>query len=207
MTSLPDLLPQITGDGLLPSVDVARWADLLEQTGLTGQQNPFALASALAQAGCERILPIAAHGIVPWPLVLADGRLNPPPDTHVLEALVHQRLLDQIDDDARAALDLTGRPEAGTVAIVDQPESCDWCARDGRESRAIVDMPAFPGQRRSVWAYHCRSCLDDRPGVPLLGTGHGQWLITSDELSAPIRAALAAARRHWLGDRTEDPAT
>jgi hypothetical protein len=195
----------LPADGLLPSLDVARWAGLLEQAGLTGPQNPIVLARALAQAGSERILPLAAHGIVPWPAILDDGRLNPPPDVHVLEALVHQRLLDQIDDHARLELEFADRLEAGTVAIVDEPESCDWCARDGRDVPAIVDTPAFPEQRRGVWAFHCRACLDERPGVPLLGTGSGQWLITEADVSAEVRAALAAARRYWLGD-TRAPA-
>lgn len=188
MTSPPDLQLPVTVDGLMPSFDVARWAGLLEQAGLTGQQNPYAAACTLARAGCERILPLAALGIVPWPLI------------------VHQRLLDQVDDHAHLELHLDSRPEAGTVAIVDEPQACDWCALDGRTSPAIVDMPAHPRERRGMWAYHCRDCLNERAGAPVLGVGHGQWLIVEHDLTAQTLTALAAARRFWLGDNTTEPA-
>lgn len=190
MTSWPDMHVPTSDDGLLAAVTETEAVALFEAAGLTGSpRDAIARAAAMAAAGNPAVLPLAARGLVRWPAVLRDGTLCPPPASHQLEALVHQRLLDDVPGHI-VDMQTAWRPEAGTVALLDERELCDRRL----ERPAVADMALT---EQLVWGYHCVPCLSQWPRTPLLGTGRGQWLICEDELAPDVLDAFVRARRHW----------
>jgi hypothetical protein len=181
-----------TDDGLLPEIDADRIASLLRAAGVQGPA-----LTAAAVRGDPTALELAALGVGRWPVVLADGTINPPPPTHTLEALVHQRLLDSVDPGILMLVELM-HLEAHSVAIIDERPLCDVCEPPGAPAVADARLGAGP-----VWAYQCVSCLRAHNDVVLLGAGRGQWLVVDSEVSDEVKGAFARARAFWAQFRDE----
>lgn len=149
-----------------------------------------------------------AHGLVAldrdgFPAVI-EGRLVPPPASHVLDFLVRHYVLDE-----DAALHLPTSlslisADPGTVAMIFDAElpRCDRCELDGRGPReARYDGPASP-RPGAPWGYLCPDCFASN-APPVLGMGRAQYLITRNEIPDDVREAFFRARDFWAEQGNE----
>jgi hypothetical protein len=122
---------------------------------------------------------------------IVEGQLRPPPDDHVVDYFVRRELLaaelpTDIADELQAA-------SPGTLAFLSPLPDCDMCASSGQSpATARYDGPVNDG----AWGYMCPDCFL-LYGAPVLGTGRGQYLMTYDEVSDAVNAAVRHALETW----------
>lgn len=116
------------------------------------------------------------------------GDLIVPPEAHILDALVRQRMLINTDELWSHGL--------GTAAVMDELPECDACGDLARYD-VISPLPA------------CWACEDCYRG-DTLGMGKAQRLLTYDEVPADVREICdrltEAAGRESVFDEGEDDA-
>lgn len=165
-------------DGLLDPVDEAedRWIWTQEGSGDRLRDAVHAVGDVLA----------TRH--IVWPAV-RDGRLVPPPDEHVLDALVRRSLIYGESPEWDAVWDL--RPRASTVIFSDGlTNRCDLCgARPARYDGRIAARRDFPAWL-CPWCYQRRSTLR-------LGLAEGQFVMRYSEIGDAVWQRYARARDIW----------
>lgn len=143
------------------------------------------------------------HGLVvldrdAFPAIV-DGKLAPPPPSHLLDHLVRQYVLDEEAILASPEDHELLAEDPGTAAYMYEGlPACDLCEQAGRgEREARYDGPTS-SRRKPVWGYLCPDCFALR-APPLLGEGRAQYLFTKEDLSPELEAAFFRAREYWLG--------
>lgn len=123
-----------------------------------------------------------------WP-ARVDGLLERPPDSHVLDAIVREHLIEGANDEIRN--EALGRPEAMTVAVLSESlPGCSACTEGRARYDTSLRAPA------SGWEMLCIDCYA-RSGVERLGAGLGQYLLTWSDVDRSIRAAFEVAAAYW----------
>ena len=84
-------------------------------------------------------------------------------------------------------------PEAGTIAVVDVLPDCDLCGQRGDTVAARYDAPVQGG---TAWGNLCADHYVQH-STGLLGTGEGQFLLTSAEVPPEVYEALSRSLRYW----------
>ena len=165
-------------NGLLPRVDDAEF----EWTRPSFNDNPDPIGALL-----QWTTDIAHQMSFVWPAT-QNGVLTPPPPQHVLDGMVREQIAGDRDE---VDAELMVHPQAGTVAVVWSLPICDFCQRDGLTTEARYDAPCG-----RPWANMCPDHYQAY-GTGRLGTGSGQYLLTSDEVPEAVHAALEVALRYW----------
>lgn len=126
-----------------------------------------------------------------WPAAV-NGELVPPPLEHVLDRLVRSEIA---GESAEIEAQLTLHPSPGTVAVVYRLPGCDFCSREGADTRARYDG-RVEISNRAMGANMC-SAHYVQHGSGRLGLGEGQYLMTRDEVPIQVREAHERAREYW----------
>lgn len=165
-------------DGLLDPVDEAEDQWILARDG-SGDR----LRDAVHAVGDV----LATRQIV-WPAA-RDGRLIPPPEDHVVDALVRRSLIYGESPEWDAVWDL--RPRASTVILADGLSStCDVCR--ARPARYDGHLAA----RRDFSAWLCPWCYQRRSTLRL-GLAEGQFVMRYSEVSAAVWQRYVHACDIW----------
>ncbi len=175
-------VPMICRDGLMPSTSCEEHAWLRPVN--TG---PLSSSETVGEI-LRRVADIHFLNQMVWPASM-NGTLQRPPDSHIVDSVVREHVLEGASDDVRNEALL--RPLPMTVAVLAEPlPSCSYCRRGHARYDTNVKPP------RSGWAMLCPSCYASH-GVGTLGAGRGQYLLTWAELGEDIRKAIDSAKAHW----------
>lgn len=166
-------------DPLLPAPDPQPWLQL-------GTESEPASLEALQIA----IQDYHSFHQVALPAFDADGTPLMPPEEHVLDHLA--RALGLVDADQTML-----RPSVDTVAVVYELPECDRC-RHGVLARYDALLDAGYG------ANLCTRCFRT-VGHGRLGTGKGQYLLLTAEVTSPVRAVVdELTSRHGMPSSWDD---
>ncbi len=160
---------------LLPPPDQSVWLDPPGSAGSPGTLETLHEQVADYHSFTQLVLPaVGSKGI---PIA--------PPDEHVLDAIVRAEGL--VEPEAAAT-----HPAAATVAVVGTLPRCDRCPAS---ILARYDCPARDPNGRAGWMNLCSECFV-ACGSGRLGAGHGQFLMTLDEVSDEVRSVVEVLTPH-----------
>jgi hypothetical protein len=130
-----------------------------------------------------------------WPAT-EDTVLRVPPEEHILDHLVRTEVIFTRDDFLLLPDYQLKYEGPGTVALLEKLPTCDVCAaRERRVSTARYDAVMVARLDRP-WAYMCPLCFAEQ-GPAHLGTGLGQYLFATAEITPEIWDRVAQARLIW----------